>query len=126
MTNTNIEKLEEQYETITKQIKTFNYRIIELEENKKKIQDEIFKIKEELELPKLLEEVKKIDNDNILTIEEIKKIYQRMDKSDYSDVGIKYWIDLNKLINTTINVKNKYKLFNFVLFEIEKGMSEDR
>ena len=104
MTNTNIEKLEEQYETITKQIKTFNYRIIELEENKKKIQDEIFKIKEELELPKLLEEVKKIDNDNILTIEEIKKIYQRMDKSDYSDVGIKYWIDLNKLI-TPFSVK---------------------
>jgi len=49
-----------------------------------------------------------------------------MDKSDYSDVGRKSWIDLNKLVNTTINVKNKYKLMNFVLFEVQKSMSEDR
>lgn len=126
MINTYIEKLEEQYKTITIQIKTLNYRIQELEVEKKKITDKILKIKQELDLPKLLEEVKKIDNDNILTIEEIKKIYQGMDKSDYSDVGIKHWIDLKKLVNTTIYVKNRYKSINLVLLEVVKGMSEDR
>jgi hypothetical protein len=125
MINTDIEKLEEQYNTITIQIKTLNYRIQELEEEKKKITDKILKIKQELELPKLLEEVKKIDNDNILTIEEIKKIYQGMDKSDYSDVGIKHWIDLKKLVNTIINVKNRYKLINLVLLKVVKGRSVD-
>ena len=36
MINTHVEKFEQQYETITRQVKTLKYRIHELEEEKKK------------------------------------------------------------------------------------------
>ena len=126
LTNNDINKLEQQYETINKQIKTLKYRISELEGEKKKISDKIYNAKEELNLPKLLEEVKKIDIENILCEEEIKKIYQGMDKSDYSDAGKKSWLDVDKLVNSIIKVKNKYQSMNFVLNEVKLGMSEDR
>lgn len=126
ITNKEIEKLEEQYETITKQIKTLQYRIIDLGEEKKKISEKILKIKEELNLPKLIEEVKKIDTENLLSEDEIKKIYQGMDKTDYSVIKKKSWLDIDKLVNSIIINKKKYQLLNFVLVEVKLTMSEDR
>lgn len=47
-----------------------------------------------------------------------------MDKCDYSDLGIKTWLDIDKLVNSIIKVKNKYQLF--VLDEVKLSSSEDR
>ena len=126
ITNKDIEKLEEQYKTINSQIKTLNYRIRELEEEKKQIPDKILKIKEDLYLPKFTQEVKKIDTSNILSEDEIKKIYKGIDKDDYSDVGINTWLDIDKLVNSIINVKNKNQSMNFVLNEVKLSMSEEK
>jgi hypothetical protein len=126
MNSNQIIELEGKYEKINKQKRMIKEKMYELENEQKKIEEEIEKLKEELYIPKIIEDVKKIDINNILSDGEILKIYQGMDKSDYSDVGKNCWLDLDKLINSTIRVKNKYQSMNFILVNVKLGMREDR
>ena len=117
--------------------------IDKLKQDKNIFQQKIFKIENEIqnrnEMLHLLEKkvnlnlvincVKNIDIENIITNDEIEVIYDGMDKTDYRiDCGDKYdrWFDLNKLINKIINLKNKYKDLNLILKNVTKLMSEDR
>lgn len=114
-----IEKLKEQHKVTIEKIRFLTDEINKLRVDEKKIKDEIFKIEMELNLSKLMEDAKKIDTDNLLSNEEIKEIYLGMDKSDYSECGYVTWLDLDKLAKKTIEIKNKYKLMNIILFKVE-------
>ena len=126
MNSNQIIELEGKYEKIRKQKIIIKQKMFDLDNEQEKIKEEIKKLKEELYIPKIIEDVKKIDINNILSDGEILKIYQGMDKSDYSDAGKNSWLDLDKLINSTIRVKNKYTSMNFILVNVKLGMSEDR
>lgn len=130
-TNDDIKKLNYKSEQFDVQINLFNEQINEIQQQinqirneKKIISDKIYKIKDDLIMQRLIEDVKKIDIDNLLSTDEIRKIYNGMDKYDYTDGGIKPWLDFDKLVNSTIKVKNKYQSMNFVLFEVNLVMSE--
>jgi hypothetical protein len=103
-------------------------KIQEIEEVKIKIQEKIQKLEEQLDLPILIELVKKIDTDNLLTEEEIVKIYQGMDKWDYSDVkGGEKWLDVEYLTKKSCALKHTFPpVMGFMLHKVTKTGSEDR
>lgn len=120
-----ITELENKIETLKKQKKSMSYKIMEIECKIKELENQIEEQKILKNLPVMIEQVKKIDTNNIFTDDEIKKIYLGMDKSDYSDVGIEGWLDVDKLTKTLIKIKNKYQSFNFILDKVIIKMSYD-
>lgn len=124
--NNQIKKLEDEYEKINKKLTMFKTNIYDLENRKKEIVEEVENTKEKIFLPILIDLVKKIDTNNLLSNDEIKIIYQGMDKSDYSNIGITSWLDVDKLVNRIITIKNKYPIMNFTLFYVKLTSSEDR
>jgi uncharacterized coiled-coil DUF342 family protein len=105
-----IEELEDKIKKLNKQKRQLTHRINQIENEKKELFQQIYEIKEKNDIPPMIKLVKEIDVDNILSDNEIVKIYQGVDKSDYSDANVKGWLDVKNLINQTINVKKKYQL----------------
>jgi hypothetical protein len=118
--------LENKIQILNKQKKLLSYKINEIESEEKKFIQEIKNIKEIKDKPLMKKIVKEIDVENILSDDEINKIYQGMDKSDYSDCGVKDWLDVEKLVNQAIKIKNKYRSMNFILDNVKISLSEDR
>ena len=127
--NDKLNELEDRYEKInTYQIKLRN-KMNDIENEKKEITKQIYKIKQDLELPNILDLVKKIDVNELLSNDEIIKIYNGMDKTKYNDFDnkdIKRWLDLERITKQVIKVKNKYHTFGFVLQDVKKTFSEER
>ena len=127
--NDKLNELEDRYEKINTYHKTLKNKINEIENYKKDIIQQIYKIKQDLELPNVTDLVKKIDVDELLSNDEIIKIYDGMDKTKYYDVDnkdIKRWLDLERITKQVIKVKNKYHTFGFVLQDVKKTFSEER
>ena len=124
--NNEIKKLEDEYTKINRKLNILKTNIYDLERRKKEIEEEVQNTKEKICIPILIDLVKKIDANNLLSNDEIQIIYQGMDKTDYSDVGITSWLDVDKLVNRIITIKNKYPFMNFTLFNVKLSSSEDR
>jgi hypothetical protein len=124
-----LKKLEESYDKLNGEKRILQMRCSEkinqmttdLEKIIKEMRDTNF----EICLPKFSADVKKIDLENIITDEDIKIIFDGMDKCDYSVCGINGWLDTNKLVENIILIKSNQKYSDFRLKKVSKGMSQD-
>jgi hypothetical protein len=123
-----IDELEDKILKLNIQKRELTYTINEIENKKKVLFQQIYEIKEKNDIPTMIKLVKEIDVDNILSDNEIVKIYQGMDKSDYSDANVKGWLDIKRLTNQILLIKKKYQSMGlcFVLDNVKKTLSEDR
>ena len=121
-----IKLLETKYEKLVEKKREFLHKINLIENEIKIVNKNIYKLKEEIAIPKLTKIVKKMDTEDLLTDSEIIEIYKGMDKKDYSDVGIDLWLDIEKIILSILNYKKKHQTLNPILINVKLMMSEDR
>lgn len=130
-TNTNNEllltRLEMKYEGLIKKKRELHRLLSDNEYEQKNLIQQIANIKEEIIMPQVIECVKKIDINNIISINEMKELCRGMDKSNYSDYGCDTFLDIDRLTKLVINEKLKLKEKNldFEVSNVKLILSQD-
>ena len=120
-------RLEMKYEGLIKKKRELHRLLSDNEYEQKNLIQQIINIKEEIIMPQVIECVKKIDINNIISINEIKELCRGMDKSNYSDYGCDTFLDIDKLTRLVINEKLKLKEKNsdFEVSNVKLILSQD-
>ena len=131
LTDTNNEllltRLEIRYEQLIQKKRELHRLLSDNEFEQKNLIKQIANIKEEIIIPQVIECVKKIDVNNIISINEIKELCHGMDKSNYSDCGCDTFLDIDRLTKLIINEKLKLKEKNldFEVSNVKLTLSQD-
>ena len=115
------------YEGLIKKKRELHRLLSDNEYEQKNLIQQIANIKEEIIMPQVIECVKKIDINNIISINEMKELCRGMDKSNYSDYGCDTFLDIDRLTKLVINEKLKLKEKNsdFEVSNVKLILSQD-